>query len=79
MPDQDLLRASDIAPLLGVTTGRIYQLIAAGILPATRMGRSIRIPKAAWQRWLDDQRDRALETVGDACRRAPGQNRDSER
>ena len=53
--EKEMLRASDVAPMLGVTTGRVYQLIAAGILPATRIGGAIRIPRAAWEAWLRDQ------------------------
>jgi excisionase family DNA binding protein len=55
-----VLRPSDVASLLGLTTGRIYQLIRAGDLPAVRRGRSIGIPRAAWEKWLAAQADRAL-------------------
>jgi excisionase family DNA binding protein len=54
-----MLKASDIAPLLGLTTGRIYQLIKAGVLPATRVGHSIRIPRSAWDSWLKEQSRKA--------------------
>jgi len=54
-PGKAMLKASDVAPLLGLTTGRIYQMIAAGTLPATRVGRSVRIPRAAWDSWLQEQ------------------------
>ena len=57
---KDLLRPADLAPHLGVTTGRVYQLIRAGAIPATRLGGAIRIPREAWERWLGQQRDRAL-------------------
>jgi excisionase family DNA binding protein len=59
----ELLRPVDIAPSLGVGTGRVYQLIAEGVIPAVRVGGSLRIPRAAWQQWLDDQRDRAMSAV----------------
>ena len=58
-----LLRPADVAPLLGVTTGRVYQLIAAGQLPAVRIGGAIRIPRAAWDEWLTTQRERAMNAV----------------
>ena len=57
---QQFLRPLDIAPLLGVSTSRVYQLIAAGEIPATKVGGSIRIPRDAWQEWL---RDRAAEAL----------------
>jgi excisionase family DNA binding protein len=59
----ELLRPADIAPSLGVGTGRVYQLIAEGVTPAVRVGGSLRIPRAAWQQWLAHQRDRAMSTV----------------
>ncbi len=57
---KEMLRASDISSRLGVTTGRIYQLIAAGVIPSVRVGGAIRIPREAWERWLDDQTQRAV-------------------
>ena len=64
MNDQkELLRPSDLAPLMGVTTSRIHQLVKAGVLPAARIGGAIRIPRAAWDRWLEQQRDEALAAV----------------
>lgn len=61
--DREMLKPADVGPLLGVTTARVYQLIAAGELPAVRVGGAIRIPRAAWAAWLAKQRDRALEAV----------------
>jgi excisionase family DNA binding protein len=55
-----LLSPADLAPLLGVSRSRVYQLIAAGVIPATRMGNRIRIPRGAWERWLATETDRAL-------------------
>lgn len=50
-----MLKPSDVAPMLGVTTGRVYQLIASGVLPSVRSGRSLRIPRVAWETWLRKQ------------------------
>ena len=63
MNRKSILRPQDVATELGVTSGRVYQLIQAGRIPAVRMGRSIRIPREAWERWLHAQSDRALESV----------------
>lgn len=60
---REFLRPADIAPLLGVTSGRVYQLIAAGTIPATRVGGSIRIPRAAWDVWLAGRAQEALSTT----------------
>ena len=62
---REWLRASDLAALLGMSRSRVYQLIAEGRLPAIRQGRSIRIPRAAWQAWLKDQRERALSALAE--------------
>ena len=61
--DRELLKPSDVAPLLGVSAARVYQLFAAGELPFVRVGGAIRVPRAAWEAWLARQRDRALEAV----------------
>lgn len=61
--DQELMRVADLAPLLGVTSSRLYQLLAQGRLPYVRVGRSIRIPREAWNRWLEEQAQRALDSV----------------
>ncbi|NIN68382.1 MAG: excisionase family DNA-binding protein [Anaerolineae bacterium] len=50
----DMLRASDAAAILGLTTGRAYQLIAEGVIPAERYGHAIRIPRAGWDRFLSE-------------------------
>lgn len=52
---KQMLKASDVAPLLGVTTGRVYQMIAEGILPGARVGRAVCIPRSVWEKWLREQ------------------------
>ncbi len=55
----DLLKPADVATLLGVTPGRVYQLIAANVLPSIRRGRSVRVPRLAYDRWLTSLADEA--------------------
>ena len=74
---KELLRPSDVAPRLGVTTGRVYQLIAAGIIPAVRVGGAIRIPLAVWEKWLSDQSERAAASAGHSQRLVTEQGADS--
>lgn len=57
------LRPADLAPLLGVSRSRVYQMVATGSLPAIRNGRAIWIPLAAWEIWLAGARDRALGSL----------------
>jgi excisionase family DNA binding protein len=54
------VRASEIADELGLSPRRVYQLIREKQIPAVRMGRSIRIPRDAWDSWLDELTDKAL-------------------
>ncbi len=60
MKRKQLLRASDIAAELGVTTGRIYQLIADKHIPAVRINRSVFIPRKAWETWLRQCNEQAV-------------------
>jgi len=60
---QELLRVVDVAPVCGVTPSRIYQMVAAGQIPAVRVAGSIKIPRAALESWLAEQRDLALAAV----------------
>lgn len=57
---QPFLRPWQIAQMLGVTTGRVYQLITSGEIPSVRVGGAIRVPRAAWQEWLRTQATRAM-------------------
>lgn len=67
--DLELLKVADVAERLRVTTGRVYQLIAEGIIPVVRVGGAIRIPRVAWETWISDQSDKALATLGARPRR----------
>jgi len=62
------LSARDLAPLLGVTPRRVHQLIRAGRLPALREGRSVWVPRAAWEQWLQRRAEAALAAVQDEHR-----------
>ncbi len=72
-----VLRPADVAPQLGVTTGRVYQLVAAGVIPSIRAGRSVLIPRAAWKAWLAEQSDLALVEAKRARRDGTAAHRDS--
>lgn len=62
--EKEMLRPVEVASLLGVTKGRVYQLIAAKELPAIRVGGALRIPRAAWQAWLRQCSTEALGALG---------------
>ena len=61
MNGPELMSPADVAPLLGVTTSRVYQLVAAGSIPAIRRGRAIRIPRAAWEAWMTERCKEAVQ------------------
>jgi excisionase family DNA binding protein len=61
---KEMLRAEDIAPMLGVSRSRIYQLVRAGTIPAVRDGRVVWIPRRAMELWLERTSDRALRAAG---------------
>ena|SRR5437763_714285 len=42
-----LLTVNELAAEWRVTRGHVYELVKAGVLPAVRVGRSLRIPEAA--------------------------------
>lgn len=52
MPAMRLLRAEEVAEALGVAKSRVYDLVHAGLLPAVRLGRQIRIDEEALRDWV---------------------------
>jgi excisionase family DNA binding protein len=52
-----LLRAAEVAKLLGLGRSTVFALLAAGELPVVRIGRSVRVPRAALERWVDERTD----------------------
>lgn len=54
---------SEIAGLLGIGRGRVYQMIRAGEIPATRVAGAIRIPREAWERWVREKVGEALSAL----------------
>lgn len=66
-----LMKTSEVADVLGVTARRVRQLIDEGRLPATRIGpRSIRVPRAAFDAWLEVQVERSVDAMRGDRRRA---------
>lgn len=58
-----MLRVADVARYLGVSVQRGYQLVKGGQIPAVRVGGAIRIPRAAWERWLSEKTEAACRAV----------------
>jgi excisionase family DNA binding protein len=47
-----LLKAADVAELLGLGRSKVFAMLAASELPVVRVGRSVRVPRAALERWV---------------------------
>lgn len=69
--DQELLRVSEVAAALQIGRTKTYELIAEGRLPVVRIGKAVRVPRRALERWIESS------TVGEngvivVLARAPG-------
>lgn len=54
------LSVRDVARLMNLSTGRIYQLLAAGEIPVSKIGGSYRVPAEAWNAWLSHKAAESL-------------------
>jgi excisionase family DNA binding protein len=54
-----LLRASEVSELAGLGKSKTYELIAAGILPSVRIGKSVRVPAGQLREWIERLPSRA--------------------
>jgi excisionase family DNA binding protein len=59
--EQLLMRAAEVARALGIGRSKTYELIATGQLPVVRVGRSVRVPGAALQRWVEEHTQAAAD------------------
>lgn len=53
--EPELLRPEEVAKILAVARSTVFELLRAGDLPAVRIGRAVRIPRKALDRWIEDQ------------------------
>lgn len=51
--DMQLLTVPEAAKVLRIGRNLAYELIARGELPSVRLGRAIRVPRSALERWLE--------------------------
>jgi excisionase family DNA binding protein len=47
-----LLRASEVAKLLGLGRSKVYEMMQHGQLPVVRIGKAIRVPSQALSDWI---------------------------
>ncbi len=50
-----LLKPSEVTQILGIGRSLVYELIARKEIPSVRIGRCIRVRRAALEEWLDKQ------------------------
>jgi len=48
-----LLRAGEVAKALGLSRSKAYAMMAAEVVPTVRFGRSVRVPAAALEAWIN--------------------------
>lgn len=60
----ELLRADEAARLLGVSRSKAYELMACRAIPIVRIGRSVRVPRTALLRWIEE-RTESQQPTGD--------------
>lgn len=58
-PESYVLTVDEIAARLHVSRASAYRLVTSGQLPAIRVGRSVRVPKMAFERWFEKHTRRA--------------------
>jgi len=49
----ELLKAMEVARLLGIGRTKVYELMSAGELPVVRIGRFVRVPRRSLAAWID--------------------------
>lgn len=47
-----LLRATEVARILDVSPGRVYELIRRDLLPAVKLGRQVRVHRTSLASWM---------------------------
>ena len=54
-----LLRAEEAAKLLSLGRTTVFALMASGDLPCVRVGRAVRVPRVAVERWVRERTEGA--------------------
>jgi len=51
-----LLRAREVAHLLGLGRSKVYEMMQTGELPTIRIGTAVRVPRSGLESWLTAQK-----------------------
>ena len=60
--DLDVLTPVQLAEYLALGRDKVYALLAAGRIPAVKLGRTYRIPRRALEEWLARQAAESLSS-----------------
>ena len=54
-----LLKASEVAKMLGLGRTKVYEMMASGELPVVRIGTAVRVPRQRLLDWIEENTQRA--------------------
>ena len=54
-----LLKAEEIAKMLGLGRTKVYEMMASGELPVVRIGTAVRVPRQRLLDWIDENTHKA--------------------
>lgn len=58
-PESYVLTVEEVSALLKMSESTVHRLIKSGDLPSIRVGRAVRVPKIAFERWFEKHTRRA--------------------
>ena len=54
-PNRLLLRPAEAGEAIGIGRSKIYELLAAGVIPSVRIGKAVRVPVSSLERFVAEQ------------------------
>lgn len=63
----EFLSTTEVGERLGVTRRQVQKMMRAGRLPYVRDGRLLKIPRRAWEQFLDGRAEDALSKIKEAA------------
>jgi excisionase family DNA binding protein len=63
VPQRLLLRIPEVMTMLGLGRTKIYELIGSGDLPVIRVGKAVRIPVTALEKWVEERQHREEDSL----------------
>jgi excisionase family DNA binding protein len=54
-----LLKADEVAKMLGLGRTKVYEMMSAGELPVVRIGTRVRVPRQKLLNWIEEHTEKA--------------------